>query len=323
MEEEEEKAEPTNWRPWACWALVTPFAVWALARTFGLEAGYPFVQAMAYTPYVLVLALIVLLLVVLLRQWLPFLLGLLAVIALAVAVIPRELGSPDEVTGGKEVNLMAFNLARGRADLLELKDLVESRQIDLFALQEVTPEAAEELDRIGIGRFFPYSNVQPGRPSPGGAIYSRYPLEPLGMPSTEFNQPDALVSVPGAVRIRLRSVHPMAPAGPRTTRTWEDEYGAFPSASEGGPPWVLAGDFNATLDHENLRELIGTGYRDAGDTIGLGLVSTWPSTLKLPLPVTLDHVLAEKGIAITGYDVEAIDDSDHRAVFADLVLPAL
>lgn len=126
---------------------------------------------------------------------------------------------------------------------------------------------------------------------------------------------------PGAEPFRVRSVHPMAPAGPRTTRQWKENYEHFPPAGEPGPPWVLAGDFNATLDHRPLRELIDTGYRDAGDATGKGLVTTWPSDLKWPLPVTLDHVLFAEPVKVTGFEVVGVTGSDHRAVFADLVVP--
>lgn len=325
MDEEAEDKDPVNWRPWVSWAVVAPVVIWAIARTFGLERGFPTVQLMAYTPYVLLLSLVILLAVVLLRQWLAFAVGILAFIALSIAVVPRELGGPDEVSGGRPVNVMTFNLARGRADLGELRSLVESRNVDILALQEVTPEAVDGLKEIRIGQLLGNSVVateegHQGRFT-GGAIFSRYPLEDLGQPATYSRQPDVLVSIPGAIPFRLRSVHPMAPAGPRTTTQWADEFDDFPSAAEAGSPWVLAGDFNATLDHQKLRDVIGTGFRDAADVMGLGIVSTWPSSFKWPLPVTLDHVLADDSIAITGYDVEAISKSDHRAVFADLVIP--
>ena len=137
--EEEETDEPANWRPIVCWVLVVPFAVWAFGRTVGLERGFPFVQIMAYTPYALVFSLLVLLAVVILRQWLPALLGLAAVIALALAVVPRELGGPDEVSGGKEIQVLSFNLLRSRADFGELLELARVRGADVITLQEFSP----------------------------------------------------------------------------------------------------------------------------------------------------------------------------------------
>ena len=319
--DEEETTEPVNWRPVVCWILVVPFAVWAFSRTIGIERGFPFVQIMAYTPYALVLSLLVLLAVVLLRQWLPFLLGLAAVIALAIAVVPRELGGPDEVTGGKEIQVLSFNLLRSRADFAELLELARIREADVITLQEFSPEGLAEIEGLGVSRRYPYSVHATGEEAGGGAIYSRFPLRRVPAPDTGFRQPRALVSPPGSVPFEVMSVHPMAPAGPKTTTTWSQEIIKLPKADDPGPPRILAGDFNSTLDHEKLRDLIETGYRDAGDTMGLGLISTWPSTIKWPLPVTIDHVLVEDPVKITGYDVEAISGSDHRAVLADLVLP--
>jgi hypothetical protein len=37
--------------------------------------------------------------------------------------------------------------------------------------------------------------------------------------------------------------------------------------------------------------------------------------------VTIDHVIADDRLGITGYSVEDLPGSDHRAVFAALVVP--
>ncbi|MDQ2700476.1 MAG: endonuclease/exonuclease/phosphatase family protein, partial [Actinomycetota bacterium] len=105
MEDERTGDGPGAWKVWLSWTLVAPAILWAVVRALGLEDGFPMVQLIAYTPYVLVLALLVCLAVVLLRQWLPFAAGLLAVVALGVAVVPRELGGPDEVAGGQTVRI--------------------------------------------------------------------------------------------------------------------------------------------------------------------------------------------------------------------------
>lgn len=165
------------------------FAIWAIARSLGLEGGYPTVQMMAYTPYVLAVCPIFLVAVGLLRQWRPLILGLIAFVALGIAVVPRALGGPDEVTGGKETSVMAFNLKRGHADLGEVAGLVREREIDLLALQEVTPEAAREIEDGPLRGLLPHVVVMPGRPAPGGAILSRFPLEGLGTPTPRSISP--------------------------------------------------------------------------------------------------------------------------------------
>src|SRR5262249_5745240 len=95
----------------------------------------------------------------------------------------------------------------------------------------------------------------------------------------------------------------------------------LPSPGE-GEPRVLLGDFNATLDQSEFRDLLGRGYADAADTLGSGLEPTWPTNRRFPPLVTIDHVLADRRIGIREYAVEDLPGSDHRAVFAELSLPA-
>jgi len=52
---------------------------------------------------------------------------------------------------------------------------------------------------------------------------------------------------------------------------------------------------------------------------GWGLKS-WVGRL-FPPPVTIDHVLADERLGISDYSVEDLPGSDHRAVFAALVVP--
>ena len=91
---------------------------------------------------------------------------------------------------------------------------------------------------------------------------------------------------------------------------------------------MLLGDFNATLDHGPLRRLLRTGYRDAAAVRGRGLAPTWPfrrQPLLLPVVpwVTLDHVLADRRIGIGDVGTRVVPGSDHRAVFAELLLPTV
>ena len=43
---------------------------------------------------------------------------------------------------------------------------------------------------------------------------------------------------------------------------------------------ILAGDFNATLDHPELRAVLDRGYVDAADAASGGLKPTWPAPPK-------------------------------------------
>ncbi|MFG1701563.1 endonuclease/exonuclease/phosphatase family protein [Nonomuraea sp. M3C6] len=83
---------------------------------------------------------------------------------------------------------------------------------------------------------------------------------------------------------------------------------------------MLAGDFNATLDHLPMRDLLAAGYRDAADVMGRGFLATWPQSSKMP-GVTIDHVLADSRMAVREFGVAGLKGTDHRPVFAELRLP--
>lgn len=316
-----EESGTTNWRQWLSWPLAAAMVLWAVARTLGLERGFPFVQMMAYTPYVLGLAIIVLLLVLLLRQWLPAIAICVAVLTLAVVVLPRTFGGPDDPpAGGQSIRMLSFNTLRGNADVTQMLEIIKARHINVLSLQELPVNGARRLQRRGVEDIFPY-RVLGIEAKGGGGIYSRFPATRMAPTKTRLRQPRAMIKPRRSIPFEVMSIHPRAPRDRANTDRWSREMDWLPVADEPGPSRVLAGDFNATLDSVKLRDLINTGYRDAGSTMGSGLTTTWPAKLRWPLPVTIDHVLFEDPIAIVDYEVIPINNSDHKAVYTELRVP--
>jgi endonuclease/exonuclease/phosphatase (EEP) superfamily protein YafD len=95
----------------------------------------------------------------------------------------------------------------------------------------------------------------------------------------------------------------------------------LPAAAPDGPLRILAGDFNATLDHADLRRVLAGGYEDAASVVGAGLHATWPEGRLVPPTVAIDHVLADERAGVRAVSVHTLPGTDHRAVFAELVLP--
>ena len=118
-------------------------------------------------------------------------------------------------------------------------------------------------------------------------------------------------------------MHPLAPWSVKVNNDWRGDLDAEPKADPDGTPRILLGDFNSTLDHGPLRDLIATGYRDAAAAAGKGLVATWPYQGARAIPkVTIDHVLVDERIGVREVTVHQIPDSDHRAIIARLTVPA-
>ena len=148
------------------------------------------------------------------------------------------------------------------------------------------------------------------------------PLREAPAPAgTRYGLSAAAASPRGAAPFEVLAIHVPAPTSPGDTADWRRDLRKLPSSGEGGLR-ILAGDFNATLDHAELRRLIGRGYRDAAEQAGVGLQMTW-STDASPLPamVAIDHVLADRRIRVASARTVAIPGSDHRGVLTELVLP--
>lgn len=317
-------------RFWLIWAAVAPIAVWAAIRVFGFEQGYPLVPLMAYTPYVALAALLVAGTALALRNWAASIVAALAAICLVAAVLPRALGGEEDLpAGGAELRVLSTNVHVGDADPEAVIGLVERHDADVLIVQELTPRFARALQREGILRLLPETHISldpvdfEARPkASGGGLYSRLPMRALPAPLTSaFRQPRAMVRVAPGEWVRFVDVHPYPPRR-CCIGLWRSALESLPLPEPAAPPWVLAGDFNATLDFAEMREILGNGYRDAAEVTGNGLEPTWPDGRRLPPPVTIDHVLAESRLAILEYAVEDVPGSDHHAVFTSIGVPA-
>ncbi|ABP53714.1 Endonuclease/exonuclease/phosphatase [Salinispora tropica CNB-440] len=312
-------------RTLACWLAVAPGAAWAVVRLLGLDRG-PLVQLLAFTPYAAAGSLLLLLLLLAVRRWRPAAVAAVTTVALVAVVAPRTFESTPPAATGPAVRLLTANLLAGSADAEVLVDLVRRHSVEVLAVQEFTPAIAAELDRLGLEQLLPYRELHPVEGTPGSGLYARYPITEGGVRHNSngwgFLQAYGTVLVPEAPPVQVESVHPSAPYAIDQVGNWRRDLAAQPPATPGGQLRILAGDFNATLDHAPLRALLDTGYVDAADAAGVGLTGTWgPYDGDLIPPVTIDHVLVDRRIAVRTAAVYAIPGSDHRAVLTDLRLP--
>ncbi|MEV4215324.1 endonuclease/exonuclease/phosphatase family protein [Micromonospora sp. NPDC049662] len=310
-----------------CWVVVGPTATWAAVRLAGLDRG-PLVQALAFTPYVAGVSVLALGLSVALRRWWPAAVAALAAVALLGVVAPRALAAPQPTATGPTIRLLTANLLAGAADASALVELVRRHRVDVLTVQEFTPDAQAALDRLGLDRLLPHRQLNAHVGTSGSGLYSRWPISDVGIRNNRgqggwgFTQAYGTVAVPGAPPVRVESAHPSAPSALDQVDAWRTDLTAQPPATPDGELRILAGDFNSTLDHGPLRALLRTGYVDAADATGKGLTGTWgPYDGDLIPPVTIDHVLVDRRIAVDKVKVLALPGSDHRPVLATVTLP--
>jgi endonuclease/exonuclease/phosphatase (EEP) superfamily protein YafD len=305
------------------WLLVVPIGAWVVMRLFGLERGFPLVPLVAFTPLVVVGSVAVIAVAALLRQPVAALVAAVLAILLVVLVAPRALGGPSEPDGpaGARLRVLSANMQFGTGSAEALVALARDVRADVLAVQELTPSLASELDASGLAELLPERVIEPQPRGTGIGLYARIPLTPGPITGRLRNPLAAATARPsGGPALELMAVH-VTPPFRHQVAGWRADLRSVPRAQPDGRLRILAGDFNATLDHAELRDLLDSGYVDAAAEVGAGLRATWPDDRRLPPPVTIDHVIADERVGVREFSVHRIPGTDHRAVFAELLLP--
>lgn len=296
-------------------------AVGTALRVFGVSEG-PLVGVVGLAPLVGLAYLAPLLLAAATRTTLVAVLSAVGLLVHVGWLAPYLVA--DGPRQGDRLTVLSTNLEYGGADLADIRRLVAANDVDLLSVQELTPDAADELT-AALGNALPHSYTEPEPSSAGGTgIWSRFPIrERRTVDPMLFRNLRATVELgQGRGELAFVAVHPVPPGvgGPddldqRTLRSGlTDLAGAYERV-------VVAGDFNATVDHPPLRELRALGYADAADRAGAGIVPTWPVGGTIPTAFGIDHVLASGDVGVTEFRRELVPHTDHYAVLADLVLP--
>ncbi|HEV2787670.1 MAG TPA: endonuclease/exonuclease/phosphatase family protein, partial [Solirubrobacteraceae bacterium] len=191
-----------------------------------------------------------------------------------------------------------------------------------LSLQELPLDAVTRLDAAGARTLLPGRVLGAGSRATGSGLMARRRLRRVVAPSPgRPRQLQAVLALPGGGHLGLTAVHPLPPLTEQSVRDWQAVLRGLPAAAEAGRPQVLAGDFNATLDHRELRRLLDRGYADAADATGDGLRATFPAGRTLGA-ITIDHVLVPATIRVRRVATHELRGSDHRVLIAELLLPA-
>jgi endonuclease/exonuclease/phosphatase family metal-dependent hydrolase len=299
----------------AVWLFAGVFFVWALVRLFGLEAGYPMVALIALTPYAGMASVLPLVAAVTVRDWGAIAFAALTCALFAIVLLPRAFSGPSAGDSeGAHLRVLTLNYELATEDARQLAAQIKDLDVDVLALQQV-PDGGASIAAAGINRLLPHRLSEPGATS---MVLSS--IRPSGEVDAEGPYPGARLQV-GGTSLELWAIHAVDPTSPDKASEWSDDLAAVPRASE-EQLRVALGDFNATLDHAALRDVLDTGYTDAADAAGAGLSPTFPAHDLWPPPVTVDHVLVDERIGVADVQNLTLSHADHRAVYADLTLPS-
>lgn len=293
---------------------------------FAMDRYPPFAQTVAFrTPMLAgllhVVAFFALLTVFRRRLW-PIT-AALAVVAVAGAamVLPRVVADTPPASG-TPLKVLTLNVFEGEADVDTFAALIRTEAPDIVSVPESGGRFAGELDPLiaPLG-YRTIASVSDRRPDVAGVTLAV--SERLGEVQTEIGQggPFPFVEATGGRLGDLRFVayHSVAPTR-GSIDDWRADLDRLRRWCQGPTPAVLAGDFNATLDHSVLREGIA-GCGDAAAQTGDGLAGTWPNWAPRWLGPQIDHVFGTDGIAAESFDVRDVPGTDHRAIVTTLRIP--
>jgi endonuclease/exonuclease/phosphatase (EEP) superfamily protein YafD len=315
-----------------------------LARITGGHPPRPRPQLAALAPVAVLPAVAAVVIAATSAWWLTVLLALPAALLLAWQ-LPRPRPPCYRAGAGSSLaaevptlRVFTVNVRGGWADPDAVLRTLRRHDVDVLAVQELTPSMLSRLAEAGLADVLPFAHVDPRLGSAGAGMWARRPLHPLPpLPDLAAAAPRARVDLAADRSVTLAAVHTKAPTKGRAIQ-WQRELATLSSrlASARGPQ-IVAGDFNASRDHQPFRDVLATGFLDCADAAqhrpwpGF----TWPTTLdarvnrdqrrfrdwlraRRALPVMrLDHVLVSRaGATVREVRTVRIPGTDHRGVLA-------
>jgi endonuclease/exonuclease/phosphatase family metal-dependent hydrolase len=315
-------------------AVLLPVVSLSIFRAVPAPWPTPVVQLLAFTPWLVVPAVLALGLALAgKRLWLTA----LAAVVLAAQLFwlfPLDAGRPvpDSAVPRTRITVLNINSHFGEAEAAEIVRLIREHGVELLAVQEHTQGLEDRLVAEGLERLLPHKLGEPKDDASGSALYSAHPMEAVGvLPDTPFEMPTVrlVLGKGGAASVlEVTNVHAFPPVTGRAAQ-WRSDLAALArltAAGTAGAHRLLIGDFNATFDHAEFRAVLDGGADrklvDVGTAAGRRLLPTWPMD-GVPLPgIAIDHLVTSPRIASSGYAVHRVQGTDHAAVLATLEIPA-
>ena len=293
-----------------------------LARLTGGYPPNPRPELAALAPLAVVPAVLAVIVAATTAWWLAALLAIPAALLVMWQLPPlRRSRFPESGMTTLRLRLFTVNALLGTADPAALLRILQQHSVDVLVVQELTPVMVTRLTAAGLTDVLPFSHLDPRPGSRGTGLWSRWPLVPLPpVPGMRSAAPRARIDPPGGLAVTLTAVHPVAPIHGHAG-VWRRELAMIQQAlAAADEPHVVAGDFNATRDHEAFRELLAAGFADCADSSqdrswpGF----TWPAAGRALPVMRLDHVLVSRTAAVPTARTIRVPRTDHRGVLVTI-----
>ena len=302
-----------------------------LARLAGGQPPSPVPQLAALAPVAVVPGTAAVIIAAATAPWLAVLLAIPAVTLLIWQLPPLKRISyqaatrPSHESGSAltmvKLRLLTVNARGGAADPTALLRALRRHNVDVLAVQELTPHMVSRLAAAGLVQLLPFSHLDPRPGSPGVGLWARWPLTPLPpVPGLTAAAPRARIDPLGGRPVTLTAVHPLAPMRGHAD-IWRRELTLIrQTLATVDEPQVVAGDFNASRDHRPFRDLLAAGFLDCADSSQSRSWPrfTWPTAGGMLPVMRLDHVLVSRTATVRMTRAVRVPHTDHHGVLADI-----
>lgn len=227
-------------------------------------------------------------------------------------------------TSDNVARVMTLNTKNGDASAEEVVALVREKNVEVLCLQELSDEFLSELAAAGIYDVLPHYVISDAASevSNGGrnGIWTMAPMSNVSgnlLPIETSSMPAGTIEIGGRA-VRVVSVHPNSPVR-GAQDLWDEGLSVIGSLSDYDHTYLVMGDFNSTWNHARFRELLGSGFVDAGEQAGEGFHMTYPSGA-LPSLIEIDHIVyaRDSGIVVSELEAVEVSGTDHRALIGVL-----
>ena len=315
-------------------------AILAWPQLFGLATTTPAAQIVALRGLGVAVALIAMvglaLLAAIARPARRFLASI-AVLLLAFAAVnaavlaTRGFGNLGfEIEGANDVTVLSWNTLGDAPGATVIAALALETDADIVSLPETTNELGVEiaLAMQAAGRPMWVHTVAYDQVSKANSTtllisvdLGEYTVDESVQTTAEL--PTVLARPDDGTGPVILAVHALAPIPPMVPG-WQQDLLNLAQACRGDNV-ILAGDFNATLDHfgglGSSPEAALGDCLDAAQVTDNAAVGTWPTVLPALVGAPIDHVMATPNWQVTGMRVIQSHDgygTDHRPVVAQL-----
>jgi len=227
----------------------------------------------------------------------------------------------DEAGKSNEVSLLLANVLSSNQSYVVFLNEIERKQADIIVVLELSPQWANELK--AIDEKYPYQKLVPRAGNFGIGLYSKYPLENIGVVDFAGN---GIPSITASLlfngnHLNIIATHPIPPMNAPLAEQQKIHFESLASfiKSKKDMAVLIAGDLNSTPWSPRYRKLMNdAGLKNTRQ--GKGVYPSWSAggAVGYLLQIPLDHVLVTDNIYTLKFEKLDSINSDHFPIYVEL-----